>query len=197
MSATALLYLLKIYLLAGLVFHKGLWEYLKRRGNVAVENDSAPLPLKTRLVKAVKLLILGGIIAQTAVPFDMLPVSDTPLTIRLTGLVIFSLGLLTAVIARLQLGNNWSDIEEGNIADEHAVVSHGIYGYIRHPIYTGDILLLTGLELCLNSWLVLGVLLLAPVVALQAVREERKLMSRLPGYPDYARRTKRFIPFVV
>jgi protein-S-isoprenylcysteine O-methyltransferase Ste14 len=169
---------------------------MKRRAGSS-QPPGISLPLKTRLVKLVKLLILAAIIAQTVLPMDILPISAEPAALRLAGLAIFTLGLLTAVAARIQLGANWSDIEEGKIADRHAVVSSGIYGYIRHPIYTGDILLLLGLELCLNSWLVLGLAVLIPVVARQAIREEQKLVSALPDYADYIRRTKRFIPFLV
>lgn len=195
MSETGLI-ILKIYLLAGLVFHKVLWEILKRRQGVAETAGETKVSPGTRLVKLVKIMILAAIIAQTVLP-DFLPISDEPLMLRLTGLCIFTLGLLTAISARVQLGNNWSDIEDGKIADEHTVVSKGIYGYIRHPIYTGDILLLLGLELCLNSWLVLGLVLLVPVVTFQAIKEEQKLIRALPDYADYTRRTKRFIPFLV
>ncbi len=195
MSGTSLL-ILKIYLLAGLIFHKALWEILKRRqGGAETASETTTSP-GNRLVKLVKLMILAAIIAQTVLP-DFLPIADEPLMLRLTGLCIFTLGLLTAISARVQLGNNWSDIEDGKIASEHAVVSQGIYGYIRHPIYTGDILLLLGLELCLNSWLVLGLVLLVPVVVVQTIKEEQKLIGALPEYADYIRRTKRFIPFVV
>jgi len=188
--------ILKIYLLSGLVFHKVLWETMKR-GQHGEQPASTPVPPLTRLVKLVKLLILAAIVAQTVLPMDILPIAADPAAIRMTGLVIFTLGLLTAVAARIQLGSNWSDIEEGKIADRHAVVSSGIYRYIRHPIYTGDILLLLGLELCLNSWLVLGLALLVPVVAMQAIKEEQKLVNALPDYAAYIRRTKRFIPFLV
>ena len=194
--ATAII-ILKVYLLAGLVFHKVLWETLKRRQGGVQPAGTGRLPLLTRLVKLVKLLILAAILAQTVLPMDILPIAANPAALRLTGLAIFTLGLLTAVAARIQLGSNWSDIEEGKIADRHAVVSSGIYRYIRHPIYTGDILLLLGLELCLNSWLVLGLALLVPAVAVQAIKEEQKLVDALPDYASYIRRTKRFIPFLV
>jgi protein-S-isoprenylcysteine O-methyltransferase Ste14 len=193
--ATALI-ILKVYLLAGLVLHKVLWETMKRRQHQHAP-PHAPLPLKTHLVKFIKLLILAAIIGQTVLPMDILPISGDPVMIRMAGVFIFTLGLLTAIAARIQLGSNWSDIEEGKIADRHAVVSSGIYGYIRHPIYTGDILLLLGLELCLNSWLVLGLVLLVPVVARQAIKEEQKLVTALPDYAEYIRRTRRFIPFLV
>jgi len=80
---------------------------------------------------------------------------------------------------------------------EQALVTSGIYKYIRHPIYTGDMLLLLGLELALNSWLVLGVVLVVAVVVRQALAEETLLSAMVPNYKDYRRRTKMFIPGVV
>jgi protein-S-isoprenylcysteine O-methyltransferase Ste14 len=38
---------------------------------------------------------------------------------------------------------------------------------------------------------------MVPPVLVRAIQEERHLRKVLPGYEDYARRTKRFIPFVV
>lgn len=187
--------LLRACLLAGLIAHKVLWEVMKRRQPGATVSESAP-STSVRLAKLVKLAILLGILAQTLVP-DVLPILENAFLLRLVGTLVYTLGLGLAMIARVQLGENWSDIEEGRVQQEHAVKSNGVYRYIKHPIYVGDLLLLVGLELALNSWLVLGVLLMAPFVLAQAIREERKLVRSLPGYADYASRTKRFIPFVV
>lgn len=181
---------LRWYLLAGLIVHKALWEWMKRG------TARAPRPgLVLGAVKAVKVAVLAGIAVQTLLP-DLLPIADDPTLLRAIGGVIYTIGLATALAGRLQLGSNWSDIEAAKVLGEHAVVSHGVYRYVRHPIYAGDVTLLIGLELALNSWLVLGVLALAPVVLRQAVQEERALAKSLPGYAEYCARTKRFIPFV-
>jgi len=183
---------LRIYLLAGLVAHKAIWELLKRRA-------PAPSPPARSsgigFVKAVKILILAGILVQTLLP-DILPISSDPGALRATGAVLFSLGLFLAVLGRIQLGDNWLDIEAAAVKQNQAVVTRGVYGYVRHPIYTGDLILLLGLELALNSWLVILALLLVPVVLRQAIREEQTLVKHLPGYGAYCRRTKRFIPFL-
>ena len=183
--------LMRAYLLIGLVTHKAVWEVLKRRGSEPVKSESFAL----RMVKLVKIAILLGVILQTVFPRYVLPISDQPLALQVAGIVLFSAGLATAILGRVQLGESWADIETPQA--KKAVVSHGIYGYIRHPIYAGDLLLLAGLELCLNSWLVIGVLALAPVVANKAIREEKMLAENLAGYDAYARKTKRFIPFLV
>ena len=189
--------LLRLYLLAGLIAHKAVWEILKRRKAPSAEKPAPkPQPLTVQLVKTVKVGILLGIVAQTMLP-EILPISPEPFTLRVAGIAIYTAGLLIAVIARFQLDNNWSDIETAQVLSHQQVVSNGIYGYVRHPIYVGDILLLYGLELSLNSWLVLGVALMTPVILLQATREEKKLVETLPGYDSYCQNTKRFIPFVI
>jgi protein-S-isoprenylcysteine O-methyltransferase Ste14 len=197
------MYLMSVYLLTGLIGHKLLWEVLKRdnkpkqAAKPAVQTNPSLL-----LVKTIKIGILLGILVQAALPLlsrfglpsEILPMTPDPGPIRTAGVALFTVGLLTAILGRLNLGKSWSDIESPHAAQ---VVSNGVYAYIRHPIYSGDLIMLTGLELALNSWLVLGVLLLIPVVFLRAVKEEKMLAQTLTGYDAYIQRTKRFIPFVV
>ena len=185
--------LLQIYLFLGLVVHKVIWEVLRRRSNAA--DDPSP-STSIGFVKVVKIAILLGILVQIWLP-DIFPISTEPFVIRVIGTLLFSLGLFTAIAARMQLGDNWSNIETGRVLEKQDVVDRGLYGYIRHPIYTGDLLLLIGLELALNSWLVLAALALCPIVMWKAIKEEQMLLQDLKGYVDYHRRTKRFIPFVI
>jgi len=185
---------LRIALLLGLAAHKGLWEVLKRR-------EGAPGPAQSggagsRLVKLVKMAVLAFLLVQTLC-LDLLPISRDPGALRFVGAGIFAVGLATAMSARVQLGRNWADIEAAGVRAGQSVVEHGIYRYIRHPIYAGDLLLLIGLELALSSWLVVGVALPAAVVVQRTLTEETLLARRLPGYRAYCARTKRFIPFVL
>ena len=184
---------LRLYLLAGLVAHKALWEFLRPRSG---SPEPAARNRRQLLTKAAKLLILAGLLAQTLGP-DFLPIGGDPAARRVLGVTIYTAGLLLAVLGRLQLGRNWSDIEAPQVRSQQALVATGIYRYIRHPIYVGDMMLLLGIELSLNSWLLAGALALTPFVLRQALREEAMLLNRLPGYQDYLQRTKRFIPFVV
>ena len=186
---------LRIYLLSGLLVHKAVWEVLKRRQTVDFEKPDRSL-LKVQAVKAVKIAILLAIAVQTLLP-DVLPLTSDPFALRIAGTLIYTAGLLIAIRGRTELGGNWSDIEAARVLSEQRVVSNGPYRLIRHPIYVGDLMLLFGLELALNSYLVLGVLLLAPIVLRQALEEEQKLARALPGYEAYCANTKRFIPFVV
>lgn len=187
------MFLLKLYLFLGLILHKVVWELLRKKSDAAPVEPRSPVLLA---IKAIKISILVAIMIQTFLP-DILPISSEPLWLRITGTVIYSIGLLTAIVARYQLGDNWSNIETGQVLEKQEVVETGIYAYVRHPIYTGDLLLLLGLELALNSWLFLGVFVLAPVVMFKAIKEEQMLVKQLTDYDSYCSRTKRFLPFVI
>lgn len=182
-----------MYLLAGILAHKAYWEVTKRR--VPAPPRAVPA-MAVRLLKAVKVTILLAIVAQVFIPRTILPLSGDPAPVRAAGAFLFTVGLVMAILGRALLGNSWSDIEAPGQVAKAVLVSRGLYKYIRHPIYTGDIILLIGLELSLNSQLLFGILLMAPAILLQAIREERLLILNLPGYRDYCRRTKRFLPFI-
>ena len=126
----------------------------------------------------------------------ILPITPDAGALQALGVELSTVGWATAVSGRVQLGNSWANIDVGEVTTEHELVERGIYHFIRHPIYAGDLLLLLGFELALNSWLVLGVLLLTPVVVVQARREERTLEANLPGYREYRDSTKGFVPLV-
>ena len=184
--------LLQIYLFSGLILHKVIWESLK---NKSAEKPVEPRSPAVIAAKCVKISILLGLMTQIWLP-DIFPITSDSFWLRVTVTIIYTLGLGTAIAARFQLGDNWANIETGQILKSQSVVANGIYAYVRHPIYIGDLLLLLGLELALNSRLVLGFLFLAPVVLLMAIKEERMLAGELPGYDVYCQRSKRFIPFV-
>jgi len=182
---------MRLYLLAGLILHKLVWEVLKRQPGSAPRQRSTA---RVRIVKLVKIAILVRIAVQTAVP-AVLPIHDMPEVLTILGVLLYSAGLWLTIAGRIQLGRNWSDIEAGTVQTNHEVVSTGVYGFIRHPIYTGDLALLFGLELALGSWLVLLVPLLVPIVLRKAATEERKLLTTIQGYGQYCERTNRFLPF--
>jgi protein-S-isoprenylcysteine O-methyltransferase Ste14 len=181
---------LRLFLLSGLLLHKAIWEALRQRDRV-----ERPTPALL-LVKSAKLAVLMGLCLQTVMP-QFLPILAEPAVLRGPGGLLFAAGLALAIVARFQLGRQWSDIETASVRADHAIVENGVYRFIRHPIYAGDLLLIAGLELALNCWLVMGVIPVALIVFSRAGREEEELARRLPGYREYQSRTKRFVPFVI
>jgi protein-S-isoprenylcysteine O-methyltransferase Ste14 len=183
-------------LFLGLIFHKLLWEVLKRGTNASKAVKASSDRPYAWVTKSVKGLVFAFLAVQTLF-LDLMPISDHPVPLRVVGTIIYFAGLAIAVAGRLHLGKNWVDLEDYQVLPEQALVTHGIYRYIRHPIYTGDALLLVGLQLALNSWLVLGICIPLVVIIKQALAEETLLSQAFPGYNTYRCRTWRFIPFVV
>jgi len=186
---------LRIILFIGLVFHKFLWELLKKRSGVAQKPQLSAGLLGRWFIKPIKLFVLLFIGFQTLF-LDLFPIAEDPSNLRLWGTLIYCVGLGTAVLGRLQLGNNWKDLEDYQVLKNQSLTTNGIYQYVRHPIYTGDILLLIGLEVALNSWLVAFTAIPLVIIVRQAIAEEVLLSRVFPNYQHYCKRTKRFIPFV-
>jgi protein-S-isoprenylcysteine O-methyltransferase Ste14 len=185
---------MRVLLLLGLVFHKMVWDLLKRRQpRRAIVRTSQPKQL--RPLKALKVAMLGGLLLQT-LRLDVFPISERPRVLRRVGILLYLSGLTLAILARWQLGSNWLDVEDARVLPGQRLVSHGIYRVIRHPIYSGDLLLVTGLQLALNSWLVLGSCVLFVVVTRRAAAEEALLSTSFPEYSAYRRTSKRFVPFL-
>ena len=78
------------------------------------------------------------------------------------------------------------------------LVSNGLYGVVRHPMYSGALLLMICIPPALGStWSLLLLILVLPVLAWRLIDEERVLRRDLPGYADYCRRVRyRLIPGV-
>lgn len=85
------------------------------------------------------------------------------------------------------------------IREGHELIRRGPYRHLRHPSYTGSLMTFLGFGLALgNVWSLLVVMLPVTVAFVWRMRvEERVLAEAFPvQYPEYARQTKRLIPFV-
>jgi protein-S-isoprenylcysteine O-methyltransferase Ste14 len=82
-------------------------------------------------------------------------------------------------------------------AVQDTLVMQGIYAYVRHPLYSGMILELTGLFLYIPSITVLvGCVLGVLWVMIQARLEEMDLVQRMPAYQEYMQQVPRFVPLL-
>jgi protein-S-isoprenylcysteine O-methyltransferase Ste14 len=81
---------------------------------------------------------------------------------------------------------------------EGGLVTTGPYRYMRHPIYAAALLFLwTGVAVNLSPLSVALGLAATAMLALRILFEERLVRRSYPEYDDYARRTKRVIPFIL
>lgn len=86
------------------------------------------------------------------------------------------------------------------VVQDQAIVQRGAYRWVRHPSYTGGILIYLGMGLALANWISLVeiVSVVAGSYLLRVRAEERALVETLGElYREYMRRTKRFVPLVI
>jgi protein-S-isoprenylcysteine O-methyltransferase Ste14 len=112
-----------------------------------------------------------------------------------TAAALSVIGLGFAIWARVQLGRNWSPRPAAK--EEHELVTTGPYAYVRHPIYTGVILMAFGAAVTGSFWGI-GVFIIACLTFILRIgKEEQIILELFPNeYPEYQKRTKRLVPFV-
>jgi protein-S-isoprenylcysteine O-methyltransferase Ste14 len=116
---------------------------------------------------------------------------------RLVGLVIECVGLVVRVCSVAALGRAFRTTVE--VSADQPVVSRGPYRWLRHPSYTGLLVIFIGFGVGLNNWLGFAACVVLPALSLwpRIVVEEAEL-TRVLGddYREYAARTKRLVPGV-
>jgi protein-S-isoprenylcysteine O-methyltransferase Ste14 len=121
--------------------------------------------------------------------------SSMPPSVAFAGDALIALG---NVIIFLVFRENSYSAATVKVEADQKVISTGPYALVRHPMYAGGLLILTGIPLALGSWWAfLIVLLLIPVLFWRMFDEEQLLANDLPGYAAYKQKVKfRLIPFV-
>ena len=121
--------------------------------------------------------------------------SNVPLLAVIAASVIFLVGygLYAEVMRENAYLSRTVKVEEGQ-----TVVSTGLYGIIRHPMYTASILMFLAIPLVMGSWYALIPFAFYPALMVVRVLDEEKLLTaELAGYAEYKTKVKyRLIPFI-
>lgn len=179
------------WLLAGYVGVAGFFvqEVILRRPGAAssLRDDDGT----TRMLLRSSALAYGVPLVLRGFPVWMMPPA-TPTA----GLVMQACGLVVRVWSMHALGAFYTRTLR-TTSDQH-LVDTGPYRVIRHPGYTGALLVWTGLALTSRSVpaTVLVAALMGRAYQRRISAEERLLRRALPEYGDYSRRTKRLVPFI-
>ena len=121
--------------------------------------------------------------------------SDVPLPVVIAASVIFLIGF--ALYAEVMRENAYLSrtvkVEEGQ-----TVVSTGLYGIVRHPMYLASVLMFLSIPLVMGSWYALIPFAFYPLLMVVRILDEEKLLTaELSGYEEYKRKVKyRMIPFI-
>ena len=178
---------LQLTLAAWAVLELGLRVRERLQGRGSVARDRA-----TRVLIAVT---LGGAIVLAAVTASRSTAPRIAGPYRAAGLIAMWLGLAIRVWAIAALGRAFRTTVE--VDPEQAVVSTGPYRWVRHPSYSGLLLIVTGCGLAAGNWLALAICAVLPLPALLwRIHVEEAELTLVLGhrYRAYQAKTKRLIP---
>jgi protein-S-isoprenylcysteine O-methyltransferase Ste14 len=166
-------------------------DALRRRMQAGPGAETRP---RQKFISAVAFASVGAMIAVSALDYRF-GWSTVPAAVSVAGLVLVAAGLTVAMLVTIQNG-----YAAANIAVESGqqLSSTGWYGFVRHPMYFGNVILMIGVPLALGSyWGLLFVVVGLGVLALRIDDEENMLRQELAGYDQYTHQVHyRLVPGV-
>jgi protein-S-isoprenylcysteine O-methyltransferase Ste14 len=131
-------------------------------------------------------------VASPAFSFAEYPLRLNPL---IAGVVCLVVGLWLFYRSHADLGTNWSVTLQ--VREHHQLITHGVYQYIRHPMYSALFLYSLGQVLVLPNWIAgPSYLVTFGILFAFRIRDEERMMLEEFGdeYATYMAKTKRLVP---
>ncbi|EXM39708.1 isoprenylcysteine carboxyl methyltransferase [Ruminococcus albus SY3] len=175
-------------LIIGIVLALKSPELLRKRLNSKEQENT-----QKGVVISSLLMFLGGFItAGLSFRFGWLRL---PMWVSITAAVIFLIGY--AMYAEVLRENEYLS-RTVEVQEEQKVIDTGLYGVIRHPMYTATILMFCFAPLVLGSVISFVIFLAYPVIIVTRIGNEEKVLEQgLKGYSDYKKKVRyRLLPFV-
>jgi protein-S-isoprenylcysteine O-methyltransferase Ste14 len=115
--------------------------------------------------------------------------------LKAVAVLLLAGGALVLVLAGRALGSGLTPFPHP--AEGAELVESGPYAVVRHPVYSGGILVAVGVSLALSPWALVPAAALGVFWAAKATVEERLLGERYPAYAAYCERTRyQLVPYV-
>ena len=164
---------------------------LERRKQVGPAAEQSPAQ---RIIMTMALLSIFGRLIYCALDarFSWSPV---PAGLSLVGDGMVALGLYLNLLVFKENSFGGANVQT---FEDQKVISTGLYGVVRHPMYLGVLIMMAGVPLALGAargFAVFAILL--PGLAWRILDEEKLLQKDLPGYVDYMKKVRyRLVPYL-
>ncbi|MGD0890084.1 MAG: isoprenylcysteine carboxylmethyltransferase family protein [Terracidiphilus sp.] len=173
------------------------WVVFSLYWEIAAKNAAAAKSSETSVSRGVHVVLANAALLLEIFPFQQwgrfLPASYLSVG---AGCALTMFGLCVAIWARRVLGRNWSG--EITIKVEHELIRSGPYKRLRHPIYTGILIMYAGTAVVNGTNLAIVGFLLAAIAYARKIRlEEANLRVAFDAkYDEYCRETWALVPWV-
>jgi protein-S-isoprenylcysteine O-methyltransferase Ste14 len=119
--------------------------------------------------------------------------SHVPTAICVVGVVLVAVGVSVMMLVVVQ--NRYASATI-RVESDQQLISTGLYGLVRHPMYTGNVILMVGIPLALGSYWGLVFVVTGLIVLTWRIRDEEKLLrEELDGYHEYTQKVRsRLVP---
>ena len=120
--------------------------------------------------------------------------SHVPTWVCVLGSVLLAAGLGLAMLVVVQNGYAAATV---TVESGQPVVSTGVYTFVRHPMYVGDVIMMIGIPLALGSYWGLFFVLPGVLTLVLRIRDEESMLTQeLAGYREYAQHVRyRLVPY--
>ena len=186
---------LAVFLLSALA----ITAYLMKEDPKLLERrlSAGPTVEKEKTQKIIMLLASMAFVATIVLPAidHRFSWSEVPIHIVILGNILVVLGFLIIFFVFKENSFTASTIM---VAEGQKVISTGPYAIVRHPMYSGGLIMLFGVPLALGSyWGLLAFVAIALVIVWRLLDEEKFLKHNLSGYIEYCQKLRyRLVPFV-
>lgn len=181
----------RLTIAAWLALEAGLMIRDRVRGKGSAARDRGTLWLNIIIITAA--VVAAGILTDVLQDATAWQFGSAGLSVA--GLLVMWAGLAVRIWAIVVLGTSFRMTVEVDTGQK--VIDSGPYRWVRHPSYTGILLLMAGLSLAYGDWPALAILLVLPAgVLIHRIFVEEAVLTEVIGraYTDYAARTKRIVP---
>ncbi len=163
-------------------------ELLKKRLNAKEKQSEQSLVIKLGGM----MFIVGFVVAALDFRYGWLPISN------IVSYIAAGVFLLAYLMYAEVLRENIYLSRTVEVQEDQKVIDTGLYGIVRHPMYSATVILFLAIPLVLGSLISFAVFLFYPFLIAKRIRnEEEVLTAELDGYEGYKKKVKyRLIPFI-
>lgn len=174
--------------IAGIIMFLKSPELLKKRLNAKEEEKEQKIVI---LISGI-MFLLAFILAGLNFRFGWF---QLPQTVIIIASIIF---ILSYIMYAEVLRENIYLSRTIEVSENQKVIDTGLYGIVRHPMYTSTIFLFLSMPLVLDSLFSFIVMFIYPIVIISRIKNEEKVLEReLEGYKEYKEKVKyRILPFI-